>query len=173
MVSVNSPSTQALSEADLQTHESGARRPKILWPAANEKTKYKVLEDKVLNIVREERKNETGEWGAKEWLGRFTEIIYETASEEFGCKEMKKKTTEKSKGVSRRQRELAQIRKQKKELQKRKKNAPQEEQEGLGHLFEELKKKEQSFTKKGTETDQKEGEQASTRRIFEEPIWNC
>lgn len=60
MVSVNSPSTQALSEADLQTHESGARRPKILWPAANEKTKYKVLEDKVLNLVREERKNETG-----------------------------------------------------------------------------------------------------------------
>ena len=53
---------------------------------------------------------------------------------------MKKKTTEKSKGVSRRQRELAQIRKQKKELRKRKKNAPQEEQEGLGHLFEELKK---------------------------------
>ena len=42
--------------------------------------------------------------------------------------------------MSRRQRELAQIRKQKKELQKRKKNAPQEEQEGLENLFEELKK---------------------------------
>ena len=105
MVSVNSPSTQALSEADLQTHESGARKPKILWPAANEKTKYKALEDKVMKIVREERKNDTM-GGAKESLGRFSEIIYETASEEFGCKDMKKKTTEKSKVMSRRQTEL-------------------------------------------------------------------
>ena len=71
----------------------------------------------------------------------FVNSIYESASEEFGTCEGKLKTPVKKGGLSRRQRVLAQLRKQKRELQKLRKSAPPEEEEGLRTLFEDLKKK--------------------------------
>ena len=70
----------------------------------------------------------------------FANSIYESASEEFGTCEGTLKTPVKKGGLSRRQRMLAQLRKQKRELQKWRKSAPPEEEEGLRTLFEDLKK---------------------------------
>ena len=74
-------------------------------------------------------------------LSVFANSIYESASEEFGTCEGKLKTPVKKGSLSRRQRVLAQLRKQKRDLQKLRKSAPPEEEEGLKTLFEDLKKK--------------------------------
>ena len=71
----------------------------------------------------------------------FANSIYESASEEFGTCEGKLKTPVKKGTGSRRQIVLAQLRKQKRDLQKLKKSAPSEEEEGPRTLFEDLKKK--------------------------------
>ena len=44
--SVDSTSNQSQNE-DQQPQEESARRPRVLWPAANEKEKYEAFEDKV------------------------------------------------------------------------------------------------------------------------------
>ena len=74
-------------------------------------------------------------------LGEFAKIIYESAIEEFGGGEGKKKLPTKTGGLSRRQRVLAELRKQKRDLKKQRESAPPEEKEGLKALFEDLKKK--------------------------------
>lgn len=139
-VSVDSPSSQVQSDADQQAQESSARRPRILWPAANQKEKYKALEEKAKERFKEKQKNASS-WDAKELLSVFADAIYETAVEEFGCGEGKKKPQEKKGGLSRRQRLLAQLRKQKRDLRRQRKDAPPEEEEGLKTLFEDLKKR--------------------------------
>ncbi|XP_035826308.1 uncharacterized protein LOC106012167 [Aplysia californica] len=136
--SVDSPFTLSQQEMEQQT-EPGLRKPRILWPAANEKAKYKTLEEEVQKKLKEVKKS-SNRGDAKEILSAFATIIYDSAIKEFGICEGKKKTEKKS-GLSRRQRVLAQLRKQKRDLQKQKKYAPPEEIEGLRILFEDLKKK--------------------------------
>ena len=137
---VDSPATPSQSEVEQQTQEPGVRKPKILWPAVNEKAKYRTLEEKVQKKLKEAKKN-SSRGDAKEMLSMFANSIYESASEEFGTCEGKLKTPVKKGGLGRRQRMLAQLRKQKRELQKRRKSASLEEEEGLRTLFEDLKKK--------------------------------
>ena len=133
--SVDSPSTPSQSKAGQQTQEPGVRKPKILWLAANEKEKYKTLEEKV---QKKEAKKNSSRPDAKETLSVFANGIYVSASEEFGTCEENMKTPVKKGGLSRRQRVLAQLRKQKRDLQKpRKSTSPEEkEEEGLRTLFE-------------------------------------
>ena len=135
---VDSTSTQ--TESDVDQQELVARKPRILWPAANEKAKYKELEDKVLTKLEEAVKN-SNRGDAKELLGVYAGIIYEVASEEFGSCDVKKKAPASKGGLSRRQRLLAQLRMQKRELRKQRKRAPPEEEEGLKTLYEDLKKR--------------------------------
>ena len=111
-----------------------------MWPAANEKAKNRTLEEKVQKKLKEAKKN-SSRGDTKEMLSVFANSIYESASEEFGTCEGKLKTPVKKGGLSRRQRVLAQLRKQKRDLQKLRKSAPPEEEEGLRTLFEDLKKK--------------------------------
>ena len=138
--SVDSPPAQTQSDADQQTQEPEARKPRILWPAANEKAKYKALEEKVQKKLKEAN-GKSSRSDAKERLGVFAKIIYESAIEDFGSSEGKKKAPAKEGGPSRRQRVLAELRKQKRDLKKQRKSAPPEEEEGLKTLFEDLKKK--------------------------------
>ena len=138
--SADSPSTPSQSEVEQQTQEPGVRKPKILWPAASEKAKYRTLEEKVQKNLKEAKKN-SNRGDAKEMLSVFANSIYESASEEFGTCEGKLKTPVKKGSLSRRQIMLAQLRKQKRDLQKLRKSTPPEEDEGLRTLFEDLKKK--------------------------------
>ena len=115
--SVDCPSTPSQSEVEQQTQEPGVRKLKILWPAANKKAQYRTLEEKVQKKLKETKKNSsTGD--TKEMLSVFANSIYESASEEFGTCEGKLKTPVKKGGLSRTQRVLAQLRKQKRDLQK-------------------------------------------------------
>ena len=137
--SVDSP-TPSQSDAEQQTQEPGIRKPKVVWPAANEKEKYRTLKEKVQKKLKEAKKN-SRKGDAKEMLSMFANSIYESASEEFCTCEGKTKTPVKKGGLSRGQRVLAQLRKQKRDLQKLRKSATPEEEEGLRTLFEDLKEK--------------------------------
>ena len=125
--------------ADQEPQEEAAKRPRILWPAANEKEKWQALEDRVKQKYRKWC-DEREELDVKDCLVAFADTIYEVASDEFGCGEGKKKP-EKKGGPSRRQRDLAQLRKEKRELRKQWKAAKPEEAEGLRVLFEDIKKR--------------------------------
>ena len=122
-----------------QEPQEAAKRPRILWPAANEKEKWQALEDRVKQKYRKWC-DEREELEVKDCLVAFADTIYEVASDEFGCGEGKKKP-EKKGGPSRRQRDLAQLRKEKRELRKQWKAAKPEEAEGLRVLFEDIKKR--------------------------------
>ena len=137
--SVDSISNEPSFVADQEPQEEAAKRPRILWPAANEKEKWQALEDRVKQKYRKWC-DEREELDVKDCLVAFADTIYEVASDEFGCGEVKKKP-EKKGGPSRRQRDLAQLRKEKRELRKQWKAAKPEEAEGLRVLFEDIKKR--------------------------------
>ena len=76
--------------ADQEPQEEAAKRPRILWPAANEKEKWQALEDRVKQKYRKWC-DEREELDVKDCLVAFADTIYEVASDEFGCGEVKKK----------------------------------------------------------------------------------
>ena len=84
----------------------------------------------------------------KECLAVFADVIYEAAVEDFGCSEGVKKTPETKGGLSRRQRTLAQLRKDKRDLRKRWKAAAPEEKDGLKTLYEDLKERSRDLQRK-------------------------
>ena len=87
-----------------EPQEEGLRKPKILWPAANEKAKYRGFEEKAIErlnqkesewLKREERKS------TKERLNQLSATVYDTGNEDFGVKEGGKRQTEKVGGKRR------------------------------------------------------------------------
>lgn len=138
--SVDPDLNEPLFVTEQEPHEKGTKRPKVFWPAANEKEKWQTLEERVKIKYREKcREMESVE--AKDYLVTFADTIYEVAYyDEFGCGEGKKKP-ERNGGPSRRQRDLVQLRREKRELRKQWKAAPPEDVEGLKILFEDLKKR--------------------------------
>ena len=139
-----------------------------MWPAANEKAKYRALEEKVQKKLKEAKKN-SSRGDTKEMLNVFANSIYESASEEFGACEGKLKTPVKKGGLSRRQRVLAQLRKQKRELQKLRKSAPPEEEEGLRTLFEDLKKKSRDLQRHERRCTRKEERRRARDQFLKNP----
>lgn len=165
--SVDSPSTQTQSDADQQTQEPGARKPRILWPAANEQAKYRVLEEKVMKKLEKTKKSNRKD--AKEKLSVFSKIIYETAMEEFGKSEGKKKAPAQKGGLSRRQRVLAELRRQKRDLKKQRKTAPPEEEEGLKTLFEGLKKKSRDLQRQERRCTRRKERRRAREKFLKDP----
>ena len=168
MVSVHSPSNQTQSDANQETPEPGKRKPKVLWPAANEKGKYNALEEKVKKRLKETKKYPSGDY-AKEKLEAFANVIYEAAIEEFGSKEGKKTTPVARGGPSRRQRVLTQLRKQKRDLQKRRKSALPEEQEGLRAMFEDLKEKSRDLQRKERRCSRRKESRRAREQFVKDP----
>ena len=72
VASVDSTSSQSQNEEDQQPQEESARRPKVLWPAANEKKKYQAFEDKVKQRFTEATE-EIEEY--KDYLAVFAELF--------------------------------------------------------------------------------------------------
>ena len=107
-----------------------------MWPAANEKEKYSIFEERVLQKIK--GKEDLGE--AKEEVSRFAAVIYETAVEEFGTNESKR-TEKKLRGKSRKEKKLEKIRREKRDLRKQWKAALPEQKEGLKVLYDDLKEK--------------------------------
>ena len=113
--SVSSPSNQR--GEDFIIDEVSVRRQKVLWPAANDKDKYKKFEEKVCEELDKDENN-INEGSAKDMLSKFSNIIYRCAVEEFGINDRNKKVSDRKGGLSRRDRRLGEIRKQKRELLK-------------------------------------------------------
>ena len=172
-VSVDSPSTQVQIAEELITQEQRVRKPRILWPAANEKAKYVALEEKVLEKMKEAEK-EADERDrvpdTKEVLTLFADIIYETASEDFGCHEKKKEAPVVKTGLSRRQKALAQVRRQKQDLQKRRRSAPPEEEADLKALFEDLKKKSRDIQRKERRCTRRKESRRAREKFLKNPF---
>ena len=133
---------QEQNEETVYKDEAG--KPKVKWPAAKEKEKYKVLEEKILVRMREDENDEDDEgnetFEPETELRKFARVIYEVAAEEFGIQE-DRKIEQKKTGKSRREKKMEKLRAEKRALRKRWKDAPPEEKEGLNLLYEELKKK--------------------------------
>ena len=77
----------------------------------------------------------------EEKLKKLASTIYETGVELFGVQEGRKTQPNTNKVESRRERRMKQLRKDKKDLRKRWREAMSEEKEGLAVLYEDLKKK--------------------------------
>ena len=127
------PTIQEGDSAEPANTES-AGKPRILWPAAKERAKYKDLEERVM----EKMKDVVYEDG--KCLSQLAAAIYDAGVEEFGTQE-RKRPEKKVGGKSRRGKKMEQLRKEKRELKKQWKEAPPEEKEGLNVLHEELKRK--------------------------------
>ena len=168
-VSVESPSSQAHGDTDQHvSQEPGKRKPVVLWPDANKKEAWNQLEEKIEEKIRETwEKADEGEGDAKKMIEVFSTIIYETSVKEFGLKGGKDKNekVEKS-GPSRRQRQLAKLRTQKRKLKKQFKSAPQHEQEGLKALYCEIKRKSRDVRRQERRyTRRREGKRVRERFI--------
>ena len=131
------------------------RRPKVLWPAAKEKQLYQEYEDQVMDTYSQAWKDEDERRGhtededlmnEKERLKLFSDTLYNVAAEKFGCK-TEGGGKEKG-GKSRRERVADRLRREKKEMRKRWRQAQPEQREGLKALYEELKKRSREVMRK-------------------------
>ena len=130
---------QAISELDTQQHEVTAeigfileRKPRLKWPASTDK-RWQQL-DKDLDMVL----NNTLKGSNSRKVEKMTQIVYDTCSELFG--EDSKSTSGKTKaGPSRRQSEIANLRKNLRDLTKHWKKAEELERPGLRQLRKELR----------------------------------
>lgn len=129
----NSVTAEASSSAG-KVGDSSSKKPKVMWPTAKEKAKYKSLEEKVCKDLYKMR----GTTKAK--LVKLANSIYNAGKELFGVAERKKKERRKG-GKSRRERRMEELRKEKQELKKKWRKASPEEVVGLKALHEDLKKK--------------------------------
>ena len=109
----NQGMVQDMREQVVEPLEGGLRKPAIQWPTANEKAKYKILEEKVSETYRQKGRGPT-----KDRLNQLSLIIYDT-----GLKTAMKRLVKKAGGKSRHGRKMEQLRKEKKELIKRWKEA--------------------------------------------------
>ena len=126
------------------------KKPKINWPKASETVKFRQFDETMSVAVSRLR-------GKPEWkLERMAEILYEEAEGRFGLEkpasgkgsgEGKKKG-----GPSRRERKIAEVKRDKKRLRKRWIQAEESEKAGLKALYEDIKKKHQA-TVEGAKTD--------------------
>ena len=111
------------------------KKPKVVWPASNNKKAWKEFEVDVL------KKTKKMKGTTAEKLKFFEDCIYSTGKEQFGTKEIVEKKVDQVGGKSRKQRLVEKLRKEKKELRKRWKLSPSHEKDGLQQLYEDLKKR--------------------------------
>ena len=110
------------------------RKPKVAWPAANDKASYRKFEETVCKKIYKIKGT------VQERLKNLANTIYETGKEQFGEESAKKKTVSKG-GKSRRERKMEEIRKEKNDLRKRWRRAKPDEKKGLSILYEKIKEK--------------------------------
>lgn len=108
------------------------RRQLVKWPKANEVAVWQKL-DKDLSLILEHSLR--GQVESK--LNRIGDILYEECRGRFGVTADKRKSGPMQKG--RRQREIEQLVKRRRQLRKQWRKASREEKEGLKSLWEELK----------------------------------
>ena len=114
--------------------EKAERKPKVAWPAANDKASYRKFEETVCKKIYKIKGT------VQERLKNLANTIYETGKEQFGEESAKKKTESKG-GKSRRERKMEEIRKEKNDLRKRWRRAKPDEKKGLSILYEKIKEK--------------------------------
>lgn len=118
-----------------QIDEIEPKKPKILWPPAKDKVKYKELEEEVLRLTSKDKGSTSDK------LESLAKAIYKVGEKLFGVKEDTNCSKKKTVIVLRRNRKLERLRIEKKDLKKRFKNAPAHEKEGLTVLFNQVKEK--------------------------------
>ena len=160
---------QELREQEIAPQVEGARKPRVLWPAANEKAKYKILEEKVCEKIKHKNLDEGT---VHEALIQLETTTYDTGIEEFGPQEGRRKQPEKAVvgGKSRREKKLAEIRKQKKELRKKWKAAPEEEKEGYLALYEDLKKNSRDVQRQDRRRIRRRESKQTRERFLKNPV---
>ena len=128
-------STQESQGNDSSSPEEMMKKPKVLWPAVNEKANYKRFEEIVCKKIYKMKGS------TEDKLKKLASTIYETVVESFGIKEERKKQPTTKRGESRRKRRMGQLRREKNVLRKQWRKAKPEEKDGLSVLYEDLKKK--------------------------------
>ena len=114
------------------TDTEGFRRIKLKWPCANESPKYREFEDEVLRKLKKQSSIENG-------LQHLADMIYYTGLELFG--EIPDKKGKVNIMPSRRNREITNVKKEKKSLRTQWLRAPPEEKAGIKVLYEDIKKR--------------------------------
>ena len=142
------------------------RRERIKWPKANEISSWSKLENAVLNKIKTGKK---GEFTVEEDLQRLSDGIYNTGLEEFGILEkvVKKGNTV---GVSRRRKEIEQVKKEKKRLITNWLAAREESKSALLSLYEDIKKRLRKLMRIERKLERRKKKKSERRKFSENPF---
>lgn len=120
----------SLQQPATETRIQG-RKPLIKWPKSCEKKVWETVNEDISKLLEHLKGT------AEKKLGKMGELIYNYGAERFGTAEKRKKTTTPLK--SRRQQEIERLVKERRQLKKQWRKAPEEEKEGINLLQDEIK----------------------------------
>jgi len=147
--------------------EVAEKKPKINWPKASDTVKYRQFDETMSEVVSRLR-------GKPEWkLERMGEILYEEAKERFGLEKPAGGTGgsdgKRKGGPSRRERKIAEVKREKKRLRKRWMQAEVSEKAGLKVLYEEIKKKHRGLLREQRRVERKKEVKETRKKFLDDP----
>ena len=160
--------SQTAAGTDRVQMEVAEKKPKINWPRASDTVKYRQFDDTMSEAVSRLR-------GKPEWkLERTAEMLYEEAKDRFGLEKSASgksgsEGSEKKGGPSRRERKIAEVRREKKRLRKRWAQAEEREKAGLKALYEEIKKKHRELLREQRRVERKKEVKDTRKKFLDDP----
>ena len=143
------------------------KKPKINWPKASETAKFRQFDETMSVAVSRLR-------GKPEWkLERMAEILYEEAEGRFGLEKAAsgkgRGEGKKKGGPSRRERKIAEVKRDKKRLRKRWIQAEESEKAGLKALYEDIKRKHRQLAREQRRIERKREVKATRKKFLDDP----
>ena len=163
---INHSAKELLPEVSDELSSSQAlttKRPKLKLPPASAKEEWESIDQ---DLVQKLNAKLAG-CSLKHKLASYGDLIYATCKEKYGVKETKEKPPPQK---SRRQREMENIRKQKRSLKIQIKKAPVNEKRGLEKLWQDLKTKHSALSKAETLRKRRSKRKKTHDSFFKDPF---
>ena len=138
------------------------KRPRIKFPAANEKDTWKELDKTLVGALKARLAKST----FQHRLSKFGDVLYEICSQEFGVREAKPKPLVKK---NRRQVKMEELRRQKKGIKRQMRTASEAEKRGLLEVWKQLKAQHSALSKAERLRRQKRARRMEQERFFRDP----
>ena len=158
---IHSAETAHATDSEVEVTQS--KRPKIKFPPASSKEAWTSLDTEVLGVLKKELHDMTFE----NKLDSLGDIIYRICKDKFGVMEPKPKQPVQK---NRRQRQMEDLRNQKRHLKKLARTARPEEKEGYLKLWKDLKEKHSALSKAERASKKRRTRKRDQDRFFKEPF---
>ena len=155
---------EVIKEARARSARIPARKERINWPASTETVLWKSLDNDLDDLFRVSLRG-----SVEGKINTLMETVYRISIDRFGIKESKTKSQQLTNGTSRRQTNIAEIRKELKQLKRLWKNCKEEEKPGLHNLRQNARERLKTLRKAENSAKKRKAKKRQRDKFFRNP----